>query len=232
LHWLELDEVDSTQNVVIERLKADEEVGVVFAHHQSGGRGRFGRIWASERGASLTMSIAFHDCRNEAQPWLAGMRVACACAGLFGCQVRWPNDLVVGSDFRKLGGILTELCPTPIGMVPVVGIGINLLPGSIRPEFAKVAASWKLAGPVAALELAGELVKAIELIRAPATWAELEPYWTPYDATAGKQYKLPTGEVVTAIRLGEQGELIATSQAGEVQKIMAAEALFGPSTAG
>lgn len=223
-HWLELDEVESTQNEAVERLRRGLDVGVVFAHHQGSGRGRFGRPWLSQRGFSLTMSIVFEPNPGDQRPWLVGMAVACVCAKVVGCQVRWPNDLVFGKDQLKVGGILTELHDG----VPVVGIGINLS-GDVHPNLAERATNLgSLASP---LEVARSIVAKLAQTESPQSWFELAPDWLTHDATPGKRYQLASGEVVTAVRVGEIGELIARDDRGAEVKIMAADALFGPSTA-
>lgn len=242
--WAELDEVDSTQNVVSGMLCAGEPVGVVFAYHQVVGRGRFGREWVSHRGDSLTMSIAFTDypatgVAGEGQkgikaPWLLGMSIACAAAGVLGCRVRWPNDLSFedadGND-RKVGGILTELFPDYRGhLIPVVGIGINVKQTLIPDDLASRATSLALARPdtppPTPLDLALSIVEAARLMPEPHSWGMIEPYWRRYDATPGKRYTLPGGQSAEAIRVGEHGELIARSGSEELQ-VMAAEAIFG-----
>jgi BirA family transcriptional regulator, biotin operon repressor / biotin---[acetyl-CoA-carboxylase] ligase len=244
--WAELDEVDSTQNVASHMLCAGDPVGVVFAYHQVIGRGRFGREWVSHRGDSLTMSIAFTDypatgvagegTKGIKSPWLLGMAVACAAAGVLGCRVRWPNDLSfedpIGQD-RKVGGILTELFPDARGhLIPVVGIGINIRQTEIPAEIAHRATSLALSRPdqeiPTPLDLALSLIEAIREFPEPTSWAAIEPEWRKYDATPGKRYTLPGGEVAEAIRVGDHGELIA-SREEEILQIMAAEALFGRS---
>lgn len=243
-HWAELDEVDSTQNVVSKMLCAGEPVGVVFAYHQVVGRGRFGREWISNRGDSLTMSIAFTDypalgiagesSKGIKAPWLIGMSVACAAAKVLGCRVRWPNDLsfeVSDGQDRKVGGILTELFPDAQGhLIPVVGIGINIRQTVMPSELAARATSLAMARPndehPTALDLALDLVTAIREMPEPRSWADLEPYWHRHDATPGKRYTLPGGEEVEAIRVGNSGELIARHDKEELQ-VMAAEAIFG-----
>ncbi|MEQ1822703.1 MAG: biotin--[acetyl-CoA-carboxylase] ligase [Fimbriimonadaceae bacterium] len=223
-HWLELEEVTSTQDVAMERLKAGEKVGAVFADHQTGGRGRFGRVWESKRGDSLTMSLVFAE-TGGAQPWLVGMAVACSCARVLGCELRWPNDLVLGSDCRKLGGILTEL----VEGFPVVGVGVNLGQGAIHPDLDAIATSLEdlRATPE---EIALRIVAEIESFPMPNHWADLVPYWAPLDRTEGKLYRSPTGEMLTAVKVGNQGELLAFDETGKLQSVMAADALFGAQT--
>jgi BirA family biotin operon repressor/biotin-[acetyl-CoA-carboxylase] ligase len=243
-HWAELDEVDSTQNVASVMLRDGEAVGVVFAYHQVIGRGRFGRDWVSSRGDSLTMSIAFTDypaqgiagdaAKGIKAPWLLGMAVACATAEILDCKVRWPNDLsfeVSDGRDRKVGGILTELFPDAQGhLIPVVGIGINVRQTSMPPEIAdratSLAIAYKKPSPITALDLALKIIEAIKEFPEPQSWQTIEPVWRRFDATPGKRYTLPGGDVVTALRVGEFGELIARQDEQEL-RILAADALFG-----
>lgn len=247
-HWAELDEVDSTQNIAGAMLCEGNPVGVVFAYHQVIGRGRFGREWVSSRGDSLTMSIAFTDypahgmasteAKGTKAPWLIGMAVACAAARLLGCRVRWPNDLsfeIPGQGDRKVGGILTELIPDAYGhLIPVVGIGINVRQTFFPDEIAAKATSLALANPArelsTPLDLALDLTEAIRSFPEPNSWASVEPHWREVDATPGKRYTLPGGEVVSAIRVGDSGQLIAAHEGREIE-VMAADAIFGKSPA-
>jgi BirA family biotin operon repressor/biotin-[acetyl-CoA-carboxylase] ligase len=102
----------------------------VTAGHQTGGRGRRGRTWVSERGnlfASLLLTdaappehwpelafvaaLAIHDAVAEVAPALRQQ--------LF---IKWPNDLLLAG--KKFSGILIEGEAGERGAV-VVGIGVN-----------------------------------------------------------------------------------------------------------
>ena len=106
---------------------------VLWAGHQTAGRGRLGRTWEAPPGSSLLASILLPV---EDVPFLVMARVALAaadaCSRLSGLEVRlkWPNDLLVGD--RKLAGLLAE---TEAGSpTVVVGIGCNLAwPPEARP---------------------------------------------------------------------------------------------------
>ncbi len=225
--WEILDEVASTQNVAGERLRHGAPVGVVLAHHQSQGRGRFDRTWVSARGESLTFSLVFRAYADHPKPYLVGMAVAAAAAGAVHCQLRWPNDLIEGG--RKVGGILTEMLPDAEGRrVPVVGIGINLNQASFPEEIADRATSLHLlhGGRYDALEVARRVLTRIEGLPEPSTWAELWPVWELFDATPGKAYLLPSGESAVALGIGSEGQLLASVE-GESRTVYAAEALFG-----
>ncbi len=57
-------------------------------------------------------------------------------------ELKWPNDLVIGRPWRKLGGVLCESVGVG-GAVDavVVGIGLNLRPAAYPPELADRATS-------------------------------------------------------------------------------------------
>lgn len=234
--FLVIEETESTQRLAEKLLtECQNPPGAVFAHHQTQGKGRHGRAWLSSRGDSLTMSLIFSENPDTPQPWLIGMAVACAAAGLFHCQVRWPNDLVFRE--RKLGGVLTELLPNAQGrQVPVVGIGINLNQKGFPEDLAPIATSLRLAHPGSALgddaeweplKVARRLAERVSEFPMPTSWADLRPIWGLFDATQGKEFKLGDGRTARAIGIGPNGELLAEAD-GEPTLVHAADALFGP----
>lgn len=107
---------------------------VCLAEHQSGGRGRRGRVWQSPYGAGVWLSMVW---RFESLGTAAGglaLAVGAAAAdalrgqGVSGIGLKWPNDLMVasGGSWAKLGGVLVELAGEAGGHARVVaGIGVN-----------------------------------------------------------------------------------------------------------
>lgn len=132
---LVLPEVDSTNSYVLDQLtpcRGEAADGtVVFAEHQTAGRGRLGRSWHSPRGASLMFTVLL--CRREA--WAAARLImAAGVAVVEGIAeatevepvLRWPND--VYSRGRKLAGILVECRAAAAGLrATAIGIGVNCL---------------------------------------------------------------------------------------------------------
>jgi BirA family transcriptional regulator, biotin operon repressor / biotin---[acetyl-CoA-carboxylase] ligase len=127
------DEVTESTNTTATHM-ADEgapEWTLVAAGHQTAGRGRLGRDWASEPGRSLLFSFVLRPIldpeRGGLLTLLAGASMAWACREAAGADVgcKWPNDLLLSG--RKVGGILTEarVEGSEIRHV-VVGVGINL----------------------------------------------------------------------------------------------------------
>lgn len=226
--WQTLDEVESTQDVASTLLAQGQSVGVVFARHQSRGRGRFQREWVSSPGESLTMSLVFSAYADHPRPYLIGMAVACAAAGVAHCQLQWPNDLTMHG--LKLGGILTELVPDNTGRkIPVVGVGINLNQTEFPPEISERAVSlFQIRGATSGGEaIARAVVDRVSRMPEPKGWTDLEPVWALFDVTPGKRYNLADGREAVALRVGPDGELLCAID-GESATVLAADAVFGP----
>lgn len=229
--WVSFDEVASTQQVAAEHLQRGEPVGVIFAREQTAGKGRFGRVWHSKEGDSLTMSLIFREYADHPAPYLIGMAVACAAAGALHSELQWPNDLVFGD--KKVGGILTELLPDEKGRpVPVVGVGVNLNQKSFPAEIADRAISMALyrGGSYDAETLGRTILERLCLLPEPHTWSDLQPIWMLFDHTPGKSYRLADGTEAIALGVGPEGRLICAAN-GESTSVMAAEAIFGESSA-
>jgi len=144
-----LGRVASTQAVAF-ALAADgaPDRTVVVAESQAAGRGRRGRAWLDEPGASLLTSIVLRPRLAPAQlPALsltAAVAVAEALAAVAGLapRLKWPNDVLV--DGRKIAGILLEsrLDPSPL---VVLGVGINVRQRTLPADVGDRATSVRLA---------------------------------------------------------------------------------------
>jgi BirA family biotin operon repressor/biotin-[acetyl-CoA-carboxylase] ligase len=118
-----LDEVDSTNDYLMERAAELEDGAIVIAESQSAGRGRRGRAWFAPRSAALLFSILVkaNDSFGSSQfPRLTHLAAVAVAGGIEGAQIKWPNDVYL--DGRKLAGILVEAR----GDCAVVGIGVNV----------------------------------------------------------------------------------------------------------
>lgn len=110
----------------------------VITEHQTGGRGRDGKVWLSPPCSGLCLSVAYTFRKATANlPGLTlaigvGVAEAVKDMGARDIALKWPNDLVAGDG--KLGGILTEVhSDGDGGRAVVVGLGLNVdLPNSIR----------------------------------------------------------------------------------------------------
>jgi BirA family biotin operon repressor/biotin-[acetyl-CoA-carboxylase] ligase len=122
-------EIDSTNTYVKEHSREPEGL-VALADFQTAGRGRMDRRWEAPARSSLLCSILFRPVLEPTQLQLVVALVALSARSalekLSGLRaaLKWPNDLVVGTD--KLAGLLAEIVASDDGLVVVVGIGVNL----------------------------------------------------------------------------------------------------------
>jgi BirA family biotin operon repressor/biotin-[acetyl-CoA-carboxylase] ligase len=137
-------DVDSTNDLAIALAVAGEPEGTaVLAESQRHGRGRRGRDWFSPPGSGLYLSVITRPLgHGSGVPLItlgAGVAVARAVREATGLSVelKWPNDLVVGRPWRKLGGVLCEAVGAGATLdAVIVGIGVNLRPAAYPREIA------------------------------------------------------------------------------------------------
>lgn len=123
--------IDSTNNE-LKRLAAKGEPGgtVAASEIQTGGRGRFGRQWQSDKGGlyfSFLLRPELPPGEIAAITLAAGYAVCLAVREYTGldARIKWPNDVIIGN--HKICGILTEMAAQSDRLEYVVtGIGINL----------------------------------------------------------------------------------------------------------
>jgi BirA family transcriptional regulator, biotin operon repressor / biotin---[acetyl-CoA-carboxylase] ligase len=128
--WTSVRFVASTGSTNADLLaRGGPEGQVLVAEEQTAGRGRAGRTWVSQPGASLTFSVLLRPASVPAAargwlPLLTGVAVASGVrsAAAVAARLKWPNDVLVGD--RKLAGILAE--QSPDGEVVVIGVGLNV----------------------------------------------------------------------------------------------------------
>jgi len=132
-------EVTSTNDLAMQlALRGAPEGSAVLAGRQTAGRGRFGREWFSPADAGLYLSVVARPDRAT-RSWslltlAAGVAAAEAVEIATGlrCDLKWPNDIVIGRPWRKLGGVLCESAERAV----VIGIGLNLRAAAYPPDIA------------------------------------------------------------------------------------------------
>ena len=219
-----LGRVDSTQAVAF-ALAADGAADrtVVVAQAQTAGRGRRGRLWIDEPGASLLTSIILRPRLEPARlPTLslaAGVAVVEALERVTGLKPRlkWPNDVLV--DGRKLAGILLESRIGPSPLV-VLGIGVNLAQRVFPADLAERATSVRLATGrrVDADALLTALLESLDAWRTRLEtegWAPIRERWRALTETLGRRVSIDGVEGV-AVDVDEDGALIVAE--GDVRR--------------
>jgi BirA family biotin operon repressor/biotin-[acetyl-CoA-carboxylase] ligase len=117
----------------------------IVAEEQTGGYGRHGRAWHSERGAGLYVSIVLRlAIPPESVPVLSlalGLATAEAIASSTGlaCDLRWPNDVLIGK--KKCAGVLVQLGDA----AAIAGIGVNVNQVAFPNDIATLATSLYIA---------------------------------------------------------------------------------------
>jgi len=128
--WTRLSVVDETESTNADLLGAAESTPdgtVLVAEHQTAGRGRLDRTWTSPPRSGLTFSTLVRPGTPRTTwgwlPLLTGVALcdAVAAAGVE-AMLKWPNDLLLGTEQRKAAGILVQVA----GEAAVVGIGLNV----------------------------------------------------------------------------------------------------------
>lgn len=129
-----VDSIDSTNSELLRRETPAQGIAALFAEHQTGGRGRQGRAWASPPGSNLYLSVA--RCFDGTLARLGGLSLVAGIAaaealralGADTVRLKWPNDLVKidGDALRKLGGVLVEAGLQDGRPRAVVGLGVNV----------------------------------------------------------------------------------------------------------
>ena len=241
-----LDEVASTNTYLMQH-KDSAHATCVAAHVQTHGKGRRGRTWVSQLGASLTFSLLWRfQCGAAA---LSGLSLAVGVAliralnslSVNNVQLKWPNDVLV--EGKKLAGILIELQGDLEGpSAAVIGVGVNLnLPKNVldsidQPAIDLANASIK---HVNQSELLGVILKHLaDVLSSFEThgFIGLRDEWLSYHAYENKPVRmlLPNGTDVHGIVKGvaDDGILLVQTALG-LQRFSAGEiSLRSPSLRG
>src|SRR6266508_244708 len=114
------------------------DFSLVVADEQTVGRGRLDRKWFTPMGTGLAFSLLLRPTAEETPHLtrtvgLAALAVAQSLrARGLAAQIKWPNDVLVHE--RKVCGILTEsVWAGEVVDCVVIGIGVNVLRGSVPP---------------------------------------------------------------------------------------------------
>jgi BirA family biotin operon repressor/biotin-[acetyl-CoA-carboxylase] ligase len=127
-----LEQTASTNDAILQIANANSKEGlVVFAEHQTAGRGQRGNRWESAAGKGLWFSILLRpkiDLANSPQltAWAAEV-VSGAIQNEFSLAptIKPPNDVQI--DGRKVAGVLVEMrAQEKAAHLAIAGIGVNV----------------------------------------------------------------------------------------------------------
>jgi BirA family biotin operon repressor/biotin-[acetyl-CoA-carboxylase] ligase len=240
--WAQLDVVERTGSTNADLMAAASagapDRTVLIAEHQDAGRGRLTRTWVSPAGSGITVSVLLRPAgvppsRFSWLPLLAGLAVldtvrqfTTAPAGL-----KWPNDLLVGVQPRKVAGILAEV-PDANRAAVVIGIGINVAAAPSDQPFAT-----SLAAEGSDVDRGPVLVALLTNLAArEAVWREgrgdpertrLRADYRAACASLGStvRVELPGGTVLTGIAedVDTDGRLLILDQSGHRRAVSAGD---------
>jgi BirA family biotin operon repressor/biotin-[acetyl-CoA-carboxylase] ligase len=203
------------------------------ADHQTAGRGRAGRSWATPARAALTGSYVLRPSVERSEYGWAPLVVGLATVRALrrqgvGAFLKWPNDVVVEHGvrdipewgrWRKCVGILCEVVPGQDAIVAGIGINVSQEPGELPVPHAASLASLG----AASLDRTA-LLRALvaELRDAVAAWErgdDVAALVTNACATIGWDVAVdvPGGSPVTgtAVGLSAAGGLVVRTSGGD-----------------
>jgi BirA family transcriptional regulator, biotin operon repressor / biotin---[acetyl-CoA-carboxylase] ligase len=214
---------------------------VLVAEFQEAGRGRLGRDWVTLPGAGIAVSVLLRPDpvspdRFGWLPLLAGLAVHDAVSALLpvvAC-LKWPNDLLVGEEQRKAGGILAEATTGPNGTAVVLGIGLNV---SGAPDDLPAGATSLAAESGVELDRTALLVAVLTRLgereaawRAAAGDPDVDRLRADYRAVCGSlgaevRVELPGGMTVTGMAedVDRDGQLLLLAADGHRRAIAAGD---------
>lgn len=134
--------ISSTNLYLKENYKTLDDLTVVYANHQTEGRGRLGRIWIDSD--DLLFSILLK--KNINKPTDYTFIIALAVVNIlkkYGINslIKWPNDIIVNK--KKICGILLEGIASSKQEAVIIGVGLNVNTTNFTKELVFKATSMK-----------------------------------------------------------------------------------------
>ena len=193
------DRLSSTNDRARELATEGETDTVVVADTQTGGRGRLDRSWHSPPGGVYASLL----CRPDRPPAHAPVfTLAAAVAVTRACRevgvdavIKWPNDVLLSGDERKLAGILTEMegeADRVSWLIVGVGANVDVAAADLPDGATSVRAAGHGKGSEA-VDRRRFCQRVIETFHTLRTDPEaVLPAWREYAATLGRAVRVET----------------------------------------
>jgi BirA family biotin operon repressor/biotin-[acetyl-CoA-carboxylase] ligase len=229
---------ESTNAVALKLAAEGAEHGtVVVAEEQTGGRGRLGRSWYSEKSSGIYTSVILRPPLSPAaapvltlMAGLAAQKAVSITTGLV-VDIRWPNDLLVNG--KKVCGILTEMsAELDLLHAVVLGIGINVNHSQMPAELESIATSLRMEAHRAIsrvqvlVALLREVDRHYQLLLKNGNRAITERWEGASTFAHGKRVRLVTStgeELATTMGIGSDGALKVQYDDGRQGSLVAGE---------
>jgi BirA family biotin operon repressor/biotin-[acetyl-CoA-carboxylase] ligase len=216
---------------------------LVLAESQNAGRGRAGRAWVSPPDVNLYLTLILFPPleRLRSLAYVTPLAVARAIETFTArkgvplrAEIRWPNDVLIGS--KKVAGVLIETEHAPERVVALVGVGVNVnLEASRIEEIADIATSVKEA---TGLEMPREELLAVicnefEPLYEEALAGSREPFetWKSRLVTLGREVTVAAPDSSfegKAVDVEDDGALIVSLADGSRRRVEAGDVLVRP----
>jgi BirA family biotin operon repressor/biotin-[acetyl-CoA-carboxylase] ligase len=236
--------INSTNQCALEWLEEGAPDGaVVFADHQSAGRGRFDRPWVTQAGSAIAISMIVKPEANEREYLtffspLAGIALVDVLNHHLHveAQIKWPNDVLIQRS--KTSGILTESVwngEQLLGLV--VGIGINVFAQSIPPkellQFPATCLQDHCSFPINRFDLLKALIQSFNFWRSQMNSPEFMNQWQKTLAFRGEKVYIKqkdgTDQIFgTLIGLTSNGDLEILTENNQKHTVTAGDVHLRP----
>lgn len=197
-----VEETGSTSTDLLKQADTLTSPALLLARRQTAGRGRSGKTWHADSGASLTFSLAWPFLRPAEDlsglPLATGVALATALNELgVPVALKWPNDIL--KDGKKLAGILVERVsrqhrPDKAKNWVIIGIGINLhLPDTLAEKIGQPASEAPLLSRMDKNRLMASFVNRLAdafALFEEAGFSAFVPLWNKMHAYHGKKVRL------------------------------------------
>jgi BirA family biotin operon repressor/biotin-[acetyl-CoA-carboxylase] ligase len=172
-----LEETTSTNDVVLKMAQDGAPEGiVVFAEHQTVGRGQRGNVWESASGKGLCFSLLLRPTVVINDPVQLAQRTAHTVASTiedefhFPAMVKMPNDIYI--ENKKIAGVLVEMraqAKAPHLAVLGIGVNVNQMPDDFSEQLRERATSLAIVhrGPIDRFSFAVALLRNLNLSHRP-----------------------------------------------------------------
>ncbi len=181
---------------------------LILAEHQTQGRGRFRRAWASPPFSGLWFSLLLRPHLQGDRLGLVSQTVAVAVADVLNVKVgvaarlKWPNDILV--EGKKICGILCETAfsaETGEYLIAGIGLNINQTPGMFPDDLKQKSTSLRiLKGAVISREqLLVNILQAVERyyrIFLQQRYGTISAKWESYAQHLGQHFRVHEADSV------------------------------------
>lgn len=207
-----------------------EHLSVIWAIHQTAGRGQQDNKWFSESGKNLTFSVllrfdSFKLSKQFNLNKLIGIAVKEALKKYFPyIQIKWPNDIM--ADNSKIAGILIENSVKGENIKhSIVGIGININQTEFDEKIGNVGSLKTLTGKEfdvqdVLLKVLKSIEDKLQLLKSISTEEIHQLYMDElYEKDNWNWFRLPDNQTFEAkiVNVSPEGKLVLQNRNNDLQ---------------